>query len=402
MDTTSAATAVSTLTRDAMTGLVGLSGVDPARPPAHMAQLDAVFSVASEQAWQIANRSSVVPADADLWRLREPGYLRAICDVPLPRTSSTLPLAPVVVTWTALGGAEVLYLVDYLSTDIAKRPPFFAHWLAQPFYLSPVVLSVLIVLTVVWIMFRYRRPARAQHRADATDRLVQRLEADLLRPLAVLRAALPVTAEAGQTRMAAELTTAARRFGGAAERMSASVATVESFSTAVSALLAGLPDLGAHVTRLSEIEQRVQRGITAMAGAVAPVTTVVDDVGKAATVAATAVRQAGDVLVESGRRLAEARVLDRATAEREAVVAAAEQPFTAAATLVEAAARGLDKATAALHRTSTELRTAIDDVNWLAMVADGLRVAEAGHSAGPRDDLGELSDPLPEPEEGRP
>jgi hypothetical protein len=260
------------------------------------------------------------------------------------------------------------------------------------------VLSVLIVLSVVWIMFRHRRPARAQDRADATDRLVQRLEADLLRPLTVLRAALPVTAEAGQTRMAAELTTAARRFGGAAERLSASVATVESFSTAISTL----PDLSTHITRLSEIEQRVERGVAAMAAAVAPVTTVVDDVGKAATVAATAVRQAGEVLDESGRRLVEARALDTAAAEREAVVSAAEQPFTAAAALVEAAARGLDKATAALHRTSTELRTAIDDVNWLAMVADGLRVAEAGHSAGTRDDLGELSDPLPEPEDGRP
>lgn len=400
VDTTGAATAVSTLTRNTLTDLSRLSRVDPGRPPAHLVQLEAVLSVASEQAWQIAERSAVVTPDADLWRLREPGYLRAICDVPLPRTGSTLALAPVVVTWTALGGAEVLYLVDYLRTDIAERPPFFAHWLAQPFYLSPVVLSVLIVLTVLWIMFRHRGPQRAGRRADDTDRLVQRLEADLLRPLTVLRAALPVLAEAEQTRMAVELSTAARRFGGAAERLSASVATVESFSTAVGTLLDGLPELGAHATRLGEIEQRIERGVTAMADAVAPVVTVVGDVTKAAAAAATTVHRAGEVLDQSAARLAEARALDAATAQRHAVIAAAEQPFAAAAALVEAAACGLDRTTAALHRTSTELRTAIDDVNWLAMVADGLRVAEAGHK--PQDDPGELSDPLPEPEDGRP
>ncbi|MBM7773990.1 hypothetical protein JOD54_004194 [Actinokineospora baliensis] len=381
MNTAEAAHSVDQLTTLAARELTVLNRASRTRP-AHLAQLDALFELAKAQAKQVAAGSGQVERDADLWRLREPGFLRAVCDVPLPQPGASLALIPVVLTWAVLGGAEVMYLNSDLAPEVADRPPFFAYWLSLPVYLGPLLLSALIVATVLGIMVRYVKPARARKRADATDRRVQRLEADLLRPLAVLWAARPAADGSEHVqRLGAELTTAARRFGAASERLAGAVTTVQELGTAVSKLLDGLPHLGAHAVQLGEVQQRIERDTATLAEVTAPMTALAADVGKAATTAATAAAKAAQVLDTFTAELTEARALVTATAEQRTAVDSAEQPFTSAAAHVESAARDLGPVTAALRKTSEQLRDAIHEVNWLAMVADGLRAADAEHRA---------------------
>ncbi|MEU7531698.1 hypothetical protein AB0A74_38605 [Saccharothrix sp. NPDC042600] len=382
MNATEAAQQVEYLTDRAVIELTGLHGASGVRPP-HLAHLVALFDVAKRQAWAVVNGSPLVERDAELWRLREPGLLRAVCDVPVAQPGGVPALLPVAITWGLLGVAEAMYLAGDLSADLGERPPFFAYWLSLPLPLSPVSLSVLIVATVAVLMVRYVKPARARRRADRADRVVHRLEADLVEPLATLWAARPVTDQGEQTRrLAVELTSAARRFGGAAERLDAAVATVERLGDAVSRLLDGLPHLGAHVTRLADVEQRIGRGAEVLEVAVRPVTELVDEVGRAVSSAGAAVVRAEDVLARADVVAGQARQVAVVTAEQRAAVGTAEQPFAEAAARVESAARDLGAATGTLHEAGKQLRTAIREANWMAMVVDGLRATNgAPHGA---------------------
>ncbi|NUT92601.1 MAG: hypothetical protein HOY78_11280 [Saccharothrix sp.] len=350
-------------------------------PRTHLAHLSALFDVATGQAWQVARGSTMVEADAELWRLREPGLLRAVCEVPVAQPGGVLALLPVAITWGLLGVAEAMYLTGDLSDDPSQRPPFFAYWLSLPAPLSPLLLSLLIVATVVILMSRYVKPARERRRVDRADRIVHRLEVDLVAPLAALWAARPVTEQGEQARrLAVELTSAARRFGGAAERLDAAVATVERLGDAVSRLLDGLPHLGAHVTRLAEVEQRIGRGAEVLEVAVRPVTDLVGEVGRAASSAGAAVVRAEDVLARADTVVGEARSVSAVTAGQRDAVGSAEQPFAAAAALVESAARDLGTATGTLNETSKHLRRAIHEANWMTMVVDGLRAGNGSHT----------------------
>ncbi|GAA4448280.1 hypothetical protein GCM10023148_54280 [Actinokineospora soli] len=182
-----AAEQVAVLTASAMQELVRLF---PGRP-AHVAQFGAVVGVAARQARQVVQEPGRVGRDAELWRLAEPGYLRGICEHPVQRAGATAALVPVVLTWVVIGGAEAWYSLSHADTPADEKPAFFADWLAQPLYLSPVMLSLAIVLTVAGLMWRYHGPAADQRRADRDDPIAHRLEAGLVEPLAALRAALP-------------------------------------------------------------------------------------------------------------------------------------------------------------------------------------------------------------------
>ncbi|MEJ2857633.1 MULTISPECIES: hypothetical protein [unclassified Saccharothrix] len=348
-------------------------------PRTHLAHLSALFDVATRQARQVVD-GRPVEVGAELWRLREPGMLRAVCEVPIAQPGGVLALLPVAITWGLLGVAEAMYLTGDLGADPNQRPPFFAYWLSLPLPLSPLLLSLLIVVTVVILMFRYVKPARERSRAERADGIVHRLEVALVEPLAVLWDARLATEQGEQTRrLAVELTSAARRFGGAAERLDAAVATVERLGDAVSRLLDGLPHLGAHVTRLADVEQRIGRGAEVLEVAVRPVAELVGEVSRAASSAGAAVVRAEDVLARADTVVGEARSVSAVTAGHREAVGSAEQPFAAAAALVESAARDLGAATGTLHETSKHLRTAIREANWMAMVADGLHATNGTH-----------------------
>jgi hypothetical protein len=354
----------------------------PANRPAHLVQLNTLLEVASGQAWHVARGTAAVEGDAGVWRLREPGVLRAVCDVPLAQPGGALALIPVLITWLVLGAAEGVYIFGDRSGDVAERPPFFAWWLDLPWFAGPLLLSGLVVLTVAVLIVKYVKPARERERADETDRVVQRLEAELLPPISTLWAMRTIADQTELThKFGLELTSAARRFGGAAERLDAAVSTVERLGEAVGRLLDGLPHLGAHVTRLAEVEQRIGQGTQTLGEAVRPVAELTDDIKRAVQATASATTRAEGALDRSTTALAEANEVGAATAEQRAAVTSAEQPFAVAAGSVEAAARDLGVATSTLHETSKQLRTAIREANWIVMVADGLRAVDPVHGA---------------------
>ena len=349
----------------------GRDGVQP-----HMAQLSAVLSVAVRQAGQAAREPGRVGPNAELWRLAEPGYLRGICEYPVRRARATATLIPVLLTWLVIGGAEAVYWLGHRDTAQADKPAFFADWLAQPLPLSPVMLSVVIVSTVGGLMWHYHRAAADQRRADRADAIAHRLEAGLVEPLAALRTT-PVAADAHVHLAAGELTSAARRFGAAADRLVASVDTVDRVGAAVQQVVSALPGLGDQVDRLAEVEKRVAESAAVITEQTAPIAALMSEVDAVSRSAATTAAHSEAVLKAATTRLAEASTLTATHATHRETLAAAHRPFTDAATTVHAAARDLSAAAGILHTTANALRETVDKVDWLAMVADGLR--HAGH-----------------------
>ncbi|MCX2949693.1 hypothetical protein [Lentzea sp. NEAU-D7] len=349
------------------------------RPP-HLAQLSAVLGEGVQQARQAQAGSAAVNRASEVWKLREPGYLRAIVEYPIPRPGSTLPLVPVVLTWAILGIAEYSYVKDFTSIDAVARPSFFADWMTQPLWRGPVGLSFAIVVTVLVIMWRHRGPAKAQNLADDVDRVVHRLEVDLLAPLAVLRSGLAPLQVAEHTRQAAvELSAAARQFSGATRELAGATTVVDRLVAGADRLIATLPELGKQAERLAEVREELDRTAGVITSRLDPLASVVSDVSGAAEAAQRAVDVSERVMSRSFEQLVESRsIADRHVGHTEAL-AAAQAPFTAVADVVAQAAGRLDSTSALLQKTVAELGKVVDEVNWLALVSDGLRAADDQH-----------------------
>ncbi|KOX27094.1 hypothetical protein ADK67_14870 [Saccharothrix sp. NRRL B-16348] len=376
----SAADQVDRLATRAVAELDRVAKCGPGTRPPHLAQLDAVLREAVQQARQAQAGSAAVDRDSDLWKLREPGYLRAIVEHPVPRPGSTLPLVPVVLTWGILGIAEYGYVKDFTSIDAVARPSFFADWMTQPLWRGPVGLSFAIVLTVLVIMWRHRGPAKAQDLADDVDRVVHSLEVDLLAPLAVLRARLgPVQVEEHTRQAAIELSAAARLFSGATSRLANSTTVVDRLVAGVERLIATLPELGKQAERLAEVREELDRTAAVITSRLDPLATVVADVSGAAEAAQRAVDVSERVLSRSSEQLAESRSISDQYVGHTEALAAAQAPFTAVADVVAQAAGRLDSTSALLQKTVVELGKVVNEVNWLALVSDGLRAADDQH-----------------------
>jgi hypothetical protein len=348
------------------------------RPP-HLAQVNSVVEVAVGQAFQVVPEPERVERDAVLWRLAEPGFLRGLCEHPVPRQPGALVLVPVLSTWGVLGYAEYQYVKEFEKADVATRPPFFTHWMAQPMFEGPLLLSLAVVVSLVVLSALYGRPYLAQRRAQTIDEIAHRLENEMIVPVNALRAAMPPPNADGQLReVAGELQMAARRFDGAARHLAGSVEVVDRLGAAVDRLLAGLPDLEAHTSRLAGVGIEIAQSADMMAEQARPLTSMIVDVGKAADTADQAAATSERVLGQSIARLDEARTVMTTTAGHQEALAAAGQPLAAAATTIESAARGMDATVHALHKTSQALSDTIKEVNWLAMVSDGLRHADHG------------------------
>ncbi|PWW59504.1 hypothetical protein [Actinokineospora spheciospongiae] len=371
---TSAAGRVGVLVATALNRVDRIAGTRPSNRPPHLAQLTTVLQAAVAEARTAEDHPKRVGRDADLWRLREPGYLRGIVEHPVSRAGSGLVLLPVVLTWVLLGAAEFLYVREYVAVPVGSRPSFFADWLAQPWYRGPFVLSAVIVLTVVWIMLGYRGPAREQAAADELDRVVHQLEVDLLPPLTVLRSRLAPASPVEVTRQAAaDLTAASAKFAAATDTLATAASVVDRLAAVVERLAAAVPDLRAQADRLADLDGRLERSVAETARQVKPMTDAVEAVTSAAATAADTTSRSEAVLKEATTRLDEAAALATRTAEHQSTLATAREPFTEAATAVASAATKLDTAASATRDTAARLGEVIKDVNWLTMVADGLR-----------------------------
>lgn len=363
----------------AMTRLDEIAGRPPKDRPAHLVQLNAVLRLAVQQARQVQSNPASVGRDADLWRLRAPGYLRAICDHPVARPGNVLPLVPVLITWLALGAAELRYLRGRIA-DTANLPSFFADWMAQPWYLGPPALSGLIAISLLVIMTTYRRPNRALRIADETDTVVQRLEADLLPPLTVLHALLGApTVQETAVRAAADLAHATQRLDAAADKLGASITVIDKLGAVVDRLVGVLPDLRDVAGQVARVETGLARSATDIADQLTPLSTMVADATGASTAARTVAERAADVINVAAGQANEARVLSAHAEEIRAGLADARRPFVEVSRAVDQTTTRLDAAAAALRETADRLNDTIREVNWLAMVSDGLRHADENH-----------------------
>jgi hypothetical protein len=358
-----------------------IAGVQPGSRPAHLGQFNAVLELVVTQVRQ-AERDDVAAADPDLelWRLREPGYLRAICDYPVARPSGVLVLLPVALTWAILGWAEVRYAERYAASDVTARPSFFAEWIAAPGLQGPVLLSVVIVLSVLWIMATYGRAARAQQRADDIDRTVQGLEVDLFAPLTQLRArAVPTTADVHTRRAADALFHVSVRFGDAAAQLAAAQplvvrlgVVIDRLGIVIDRLVSAMPDLERQASQLVSVDERLRGTAREVAEQMRPVTEIVAGSAAAADAARDAVTRSASALAAADEQLATAKRVSEQSAEHRSSLHEAQRPFTAAA-------EQLDTTAAALHELVGTLKETIREVNWLAMVSDGLRYSDQNH-----------------------
>lgn len=370
----SAAEEISSLSSATLSTMDRLAGVSAAARPPHLAQLAAVLEVAVQQARQVELNPAGADRDADLWRLREPGHLRAICEHPARHPNNVLVLLPVVLTWSALGAAEWRYVKEFTSSSSGSRPSFFADWLAQPWYLGPVMLSLVIVVTVLWIMLNHRRTWSSQRRADAIDRAAHQLEVDLLAPVTILRAKVASSSPEQQTRQAAAtLSEAAGRLHEASSRLATASAVVDRLGEVARSLVDALPGLARQVEALSAVQQRFGEHAGQVVAAVAPLENVVADVGAAAGLAREASARSGEVVREAAEQTSLAHDLSERNAAHRELLEEAQKPFSAAADSVAGAADRFQATASTLQDITARLRETIREVNWLAMVSDGLR-----------------------------
>ncbi|MGW3966548.1 hypothetical protein ACWED2_42500 [Amycolatopsis sp. NPDC005003] len=377
------AQAISTAVVKAETELTGarISGAAAASLPSHLAQLGIVLATAVTEAQQVEADPTRAGRELMLWRLREPGYLRAMIDRPVKRASQAAVLLPVVLAWALLGIAEVFYTKQYLSKPVAERPPFFADWLQHNDLRGPVALSGLIVVTVLWLMGNAWWAGRDEKAADEADRVVHRLEAELLPPLNSLYGLLGPARTGDASRVAAhELALAADKFGRATARLGDAMAVVERAAGVVERLTAALPTLEAQATRLAEADTRLARTADEITERTEPITAFTGAVTAAGDRVHEAAGSVQATLAEATRRLTEAAQLAGQTETSRVGIVAAQAPFGQAAADVAAAAAKLDRTMNAVHETARDLRTTIADVNWLAVVHDGLRTADPGHN----------------------
>lgn len=377
----SAGASIGRLIRDAQNRIDRLAGATAKSRPPYLAQLAEVLRIAGHEAAAAEkNGPDTLDPDALLWRLREPGYLRAICDHPVPRPGGALVLLPVALTWGILGAAEVIYANRYPDAA-AERPSFFAAWLAEPWQQGPLLLSAVIVVSALMIMIGYRRSSRAQRRTDAVDQAVQELEAALLPPLTVLRSRVGsqknVTMRSNQA--ADSMLEAAKQLGRAADQLARSMPTVERLGAVIDQMVAALPTLEQQNQQLADVDRRLAETTTGIAEQLGPVITMVTDAASAATAAREAAVGSVSAVTTARKQLDTAHELAARTADQQASAERAQLPFVAAADKVVGAADKLAAVAATLHETAGALRHTISEVNWLAMVADGIRDNDNRH-----------------------
>jgi hypothetical protein len=172
-----------------------------------------------------------------LWRLATPGVLGALgAEDPPARTPGLVPTA---LAWAVLGLTALLTggrsLTDGLPSQLS--------WLAAVPVLAPAGIVVAVVLLLVALVARSRRARVLVGITQRRDRLV-RLEADLVGPLAQLRAASRPADFAGPASRAADrISAGADRLDAAAERLGRADTVVDRLGDIVTQLVAVLPDI---------------------------------------------------------------------------------------------------------------------------------------------------------------
>jgi methyl-accepting chemotaxis protein len=257
-----------------------------------------------------------------------------------------------------------------------------------------VLLSVVIVASILWIMRNYRRTARIQRRADDIDHTVQQLEVDLFGPLTQLRNRMEPAAVEERTKQASEaLLQSAMRFSHAADQLRDSTDLVEQLSTVidrmastVDRMAATIPELERQTALFAQIDQQFRDTANTISEQMRPVVTVVTNSAVTVDAARDIVTRSANLLTEAEKQLAIAQQVSAESAEHRTSLEATQRPFTSAADNVARAAEKLDHTTAALQETVKRLQETIKEVNWLAMVSDGLRHADDNHrpSGDPR------------------
>lgn len=348
---------------------------DAARPNGR--QLGALLRAGRAEADRIALGDPPTPG-ATLWRLDGPGSLRDAADRVVRRASTVAVLVPVLLTWLLLGAAEAYYARQHAATAPGLRPSFFADWMSAPAWRGPAALSALIVLSLGLIMLSYARAARDQRAADDLDRWAQEQGTTLVVPLERLRSA--VAAADSTDRSGRALTQAAHRMEAAATSLAGSRGVVDQLgrtlaglASSVGELSRAVPELGRQSAALGETDMRLRAAAADLDRRAAPLVEAVHTVESAAEAARAAGHDAGrarDEAADLADRTAE--LAERAEHFRSAL-AEARAPVTAAGETMTSTSDRLAETATTLATTAADLRAVVRRVNWLGLVADGLR-----------------------------
>lgn len=334
-------------------------------------QLQKVTEVARGQVRQ-AQDDPAVGRDPglDLWRLREPGYLRALVDVEPPRVNNALVLLPVLLSWLVLGLAELAYRRTTADAGGEPAQPFFAAWMSGPLLLSPVMLSLVIFASVGWLMWRYNSTSNAHADLDRLDREVRDIEIALLEPLVRFRRqCLRSTVEGTQQRSADALFEASRQLRETAEQLTGSLTAAQDLRSVLARLLDELPDVGAQAVRLGRINDELRDAADHVAAETRPLTDLVSTAAEGAVALGAAMASATATMERAQR-------LESTMAEQNGVVDVSGHPFVEASERMAVATRQLADVARIVHETSATLCDAVQRVNYFSLVVDGIRNPE--------------------------
>ncbi|MBV9315750.1 MAG: hypothetical protein JO100_18920 [Pseudonocardia sp.] len=303
-----------------------------------------------QRIWAAGAAGSDPGDDLLIWRLARPGGLRELTGQRDPGVSRAWPVL-------AALGSTMIGLVS-LELVVATQQSLGG---AAPIFLGLIVVILIGLLSVSGLQIR------TTWVASACGRGLQRIETDLLPAIAQLRdAARQVRQEDPVARAAGEISWAARRLGLAAEQITASADTVERLRAVATRVADALPEVSAQLPVLASLDERIRETAAVVGQATPPLAELVSTTLEAAS----KVREAIELASEQMR--ASVLLVER-TADHSAAVSAGERPFTVAAQQMEVTSGVLDNAATMLRQAVERMQSAIEDANWLALVADGLR-----------------------------
>lgn len=359
-------------------------GVQWSARPAHARALrraHTVLTVALRQLRELPAKPHLVQDPTlELWRLREPGFLRDLVEQPPVRVSGVRVLVPVLATWVLLGFFEWRYIEDQAGIAPAERTPFFTRWMDNVWYLSPVGLSVVVVISVLLVMAGYWRAGAAQRVQDEFERQAEDFEPELLPSLALLREQYLGRGTDDVQQAAAEAVwAAARELRGAAETLGGSVGAAADLRVVLDRLLDRLPEVGEQAARLGTLTARFEEAAEFVAEEAQPLLTLVNQAGNTATALDHAMTLAAEMVQR-------ARDLSEETHRSNGTVDLSREPLVVASRQVQTAVERMDALVASLGSVADALNEAVQRANWISLVADGLRAGDYGasHNGGPR------------------
>ncbi|MEV6072031.1 hypothetical protein AB0L82_36295 [Nocardia sp. NPDC052001] len=336
--------------------------------------MNGAFDRATRDATTLTTNPGQLDEDSILWRLRDPGYFREICDHPIAAPRTWVMMLPVLVAWLFIGGAELWYRITLSGESASASEGFFAAWTRAPIVLSPVAMAVAVVVAIVIISVQYARHARAQRRADRIDEVAQRLEADIGPAVDALLRALPAIESDEATRDAARnLAAAAQQFSAAAGALDRSMAGLRRFAEISEQLTTVVPAVGQQIEKLHATGRELLQAAELVSEEGDALKTAVNTTFSASSSAESAQSAAAESAVRTAEAARRVDAVEESIQAKSELITIANAPFTSALSAVSDTAETLREVVDVVRTVAASLNAAVEQANWIALVADGLQ-----------------------------